>query len=159
MSMLCAPVRDEQIEALKTKTQVVDIFKGKWLGAVLTVQINTNSCDLWSHLNLGPCTGPDVGCFSFADPDPDPYVFGPPGSRSVIQIYGSGSFYHQAKILRKTSIPTVLWLDFIMTSLKTNVNVTSKSNKHKTNPGSGSVPKCQGSATLRCLIFRLIQYH
>ncbi len=29
MSMLCAPVRDEQIEALKTKTQVVDIFKGK----------------------------------------------------------------------------------------------------------------------------------
>jgi hypothetical protein len=27
--------------------------------------------------------------------DPDPYVFGPPGSRS-------GSFYHQAKIVRKT---------------------------------------------------------
>jgi hypothetical protein len=31
--------------------------------------------------------------------DPDPYAFGPPGS---------GSFYHQAKIVRKTSIPTVL---------------------------------------------------
>jgi hypothetical protein len=30
-------------------------------------------------------------------PDPDPHVFGPPGS-----------FYHQAKIVRKTLIPTVL---------------------------------------------------
>ncbi len=30
---------------------------------------------------------------------PDPHVFGPPGS---------GSFYHQAKIVRKTLIPTVL---------------------------------------------------
>lgn len=28
MSMLCAPVRDEQIQALKTQTKVVDIFKG-----------------------------------------------------------------------------------------------------------------------------------
>jgi hypothetical protein len=33
---------------------------------------------------------------SFADLDPDPYVFMPPGS------------YHQAKIVRKTLIPTVL---------------------------------------------------
>jgi hypothetical protein len=33
--------------------------------------------------------------------DPDPYVFGHPGFRS-------GSFYHQAKIVRKTLIPTVL---------------------------------------------------
>jgi hypothetical protein len=31
--------------------------------------------------------------------DPDPYVFGPPGSGSVIQRYGSGSFYHHAKIV------------------------------------------------------------
>jgi hypothetical protein len=43
-----------------------------------------------------------------ADPDPnpdpnppDPYVFGPPGSRS-------GSLYHHAKIVRKTLIPTIL---------------------------------------------------
>jgi hypothetical protein len=41
------------------------------------------------------------------DPDPqDPCVFGPPGS--FCQKYGSGSFYHQAKILRKTLIPPVL---------------------------------------------------
>ncbi len=33
------------------------------------------------------------------DPDPDPLVQG---------TYGSGSFYHQAKIVRKTLIPTAL---------------------------------------------------
>jgi hypothetical protein len=41
---------------------------------------------------------------SVANPDPDPpdpRVFGPPGS-------GSGSFYHHAKIVRKTLIPTIL---------------------------------------------------
>ncbi len=48
------------------------------------------------------------------DPDldpPDPHVFGPPGSGSglINQRYGSGSFYHQAKIVRKPLIPTVLW--------------------------------------------------
>ena len=37
------------------------------------------------------------------NPDPDPRVFGPPGS-------GSGSFYHHAKIVRKTLISTVLRL-------------------------------------------------
>ncbi len=49
------------------------------------------------------------------DPDPpDPHVFGPPGSESrfTSQMYvsesGSGSFYHQGKIVRKTLIPTVL---------------------------------------------------
>ncbi len=44
--------------------------------------------------------------------DPDPCVFGPPGSGSIRQRYGSGfgsgSFYHQAKIVRKTLIPTVV---------------------------------------------------
>ncbi len=41
--------------------------------------------------------------------DPDPRVFGPPesGSGSTSQRYGSGSFYHQAKIVRKTLIPTI----------------------------------------------------
>jgi hypothetical protein len=48
---------------------------------------------------------------SVADPDPnpdtdppdppDPHVFGPPG-------FGTGSFYHHAKIVRKTLIPTIL---------------------------------------------------
>jgi hypothetical protein len=45
---------------------------------------------------------------SGADPDPD--VFGPSRSGSGSTRYGSGSesFYHQAKIVRKTLIPTVL---------------------------------------------------
>jgi hypothetical protein len=41
--------------------------------------------------------------------DPYPDVFGPPGFESVSASYesGSGSFYHQAKIVRKTFIPPV----------------------------------------------------
>jgi hypothetical protein len=54
---------------------------------------------------------------SVADPDPpDPHAFGPSGSTS--QRYGSGSgscsgsgsFYHHAKIVRKTLIPNILLL-------------------------------------------------
>jgi hypothetical protein len=48
---------------------------------------------------------------SVPDPDPDqpdPYVFGPFGSGSISQMYGSESFYHQAKKVRKNLIPTVL---------------------------------------------------
>jgi hypothetical protein len=50
-------------------------------------------------------------------PDPDSHALGPPGSGSISQRYGSGSFYHQAKIVRKTTfIPTVLSLrDFFWT--------------------------------------------
>ncbi len=42
---------------------------------------------------------------------PDPYFFGGPtvsGSNSTGYGSGSGSFYHQAKIVRKILIPTVL---------------------------------------------------
>jgi hypothetical protein len=48
--------------------------------------------------------------FSNSVVDPDPYVFGPPGSGSVNILYGygvgseSGSFYQQAKKVRKTLI-------------------------------------------------------
>jgi hypothetical protein len=40
----------------------------------------------------------------------DPDIFGPPGSASgsVSHKYGSGSFHHQAKLVRKTLISTVL---------------------------------------------------
>jgi hypothetical protein len=57
------------------------------------------------------CSVPDP------NPDPpDPHVFGPHGSGSISQRYGSGSgsgsgsFYHHAKLVRKTLIPTILWL-------------------------------------------------
>jgi hypothetical protein len=51
---------------------------------------------------------------SVADPEPDPDVFGPPGSGSISmrQESGSGSFY-QANIVKKTLISTVS--DFFMT--------------------------------------------
>jgi hypothetical protein len=45
--------------------------------------------------------------------DPDPYVFGPPGSGSVDQRYGSGSFYLQAKKKKKCGF--LLFFDIFMT--------------------------------------------
>ncbi len=59
----------------------------------------------------------------------DPNVFGPPGSGSVSQRNesGTGAFYHQAKIVRKTLVPTVLWFLYDFISLKNDVNVPSKS--------------------------------
>jgi hypothetical protein len=60
-------------------------------------------------------------------------LVGPPGSGSgsISQRYGSGSFCHHAKKVRKTSIPTVFLLLFYFLSLKNDVNVPSKSNKQK----------------------------
>ncbi len=76
---------------------------------------------------------------SAPDPDPpDPHVFGPPGygSGSFSQRCGSGSvsgsFYHQAKIVRICTLDSycfVTFLDFL--SLKNDVNEPSKSNKQK----------------------------
>ncbi len=78
---------------------------------------------------------------SVRDPDPpDLHVFGPPGSGSISQRYGSesssgsgsGSFYDQAKIVRKILISTVLWPLLGFLSLKNNVKVPSKSNSRNT---------------------------
>ncbi len=67
------------------------------------------------------------------DPDlPDPHVFGPSWSISQVWIR-IRILYHQAKIII-TLIPTVLrvlLLDFNFLSLKSDVNVSSKSNKQK----------------------------
>ncbi len=79
---------------------------------------------------------------------------------------GSGSFYYQAKIVRKTLIPTDLWLLFDFISLKNDVNVPSKSNQQEnffsisfllaswrsmtkiagSGSGSGSISQKHGSA-------------
>jgi hypothetical protein len=76
---------------------------------------------------------------SVADPDPnpdppDPHVFGPPGSGSAKKRYGSGSgsgsgcgsgsFYHHAKIVGKTLIPTIFvtLFDFLSSTLVENGN-------------------------------------
>jgi hypothetical protein len=83
-----------------------------------------------------------IGCSEFlassvADPDPsDRYGFGSPGSgsRSISQRNGSGSgfFYHQAKMVRKTLIPTALRLLFDFLSSKNDVNVPLKVISKKT---------------------------
>ncbi len=90
------------------------------------------------------------------------------GSGFIITRYGSGSFYHQAKIVRKLFL-ALLWL-FIFE--KNYVNVASKRNKQKKLRkritygygsvelekknnlririrGTGSVPKCHRSAKLQ----------
>jgi hypothetical protein len=42
------------------------------------------------------------------DPDQALYDLGPPGFGSVSQRYGSVSFYHQAKLVKKPLIPNIL---------------------------------------------------
>jgi hypothetical protein len=75
-------------------------------------------------------------------------ISGAPGTRKICQRYGSGSdsgsrSFHQAKIVRKTLIPTVSWLLYDLLSLKNDVNVPSKS---RAGVGSGSVSQRYGSA-------------
>ena len=47
---------------------------------------------------------------SVADPNPDPHVLGLPDLDPISHSYESGSFYHHAKMVRKTLIPTILRL-------------------------------------------------
>jgi hypothetical protein len=60
----------------------------------------------------------------------DPYVFGPPGSGSIRTRYGSGSgsFYHQAKIVL---LFCGIFMTFYLSKIKNYVNVVSNSNKQK----------------------------
>ncbi len=80
-------------------------------------------------------------------PDPqEAYDFEPSGSVSQ----RSGSSYHQAKIVRKPLIATLLWL-FLLFIFENDVNEPSKSKKQKFIfhcSGSGSLLKCHGSATM-----------
>jgi hypothetical protein len=52
--------------------------------------------------------------------------FGPPGSGSITTRYGSGPFFHQAKIVRKTLIPTVLWLLYAFSNTNKQKNFDKK---------------------------------
>ncbi len=60
----------------------------------------------------------------------DPDVFGPLGPGSVI-ISTDPNYINKQKKVRKTLISTVLWLLFEFLSLKTDVNVPTKSNKRR----------------------------
>ncbi len=84
--------------------------------------------------------------------DTDLYVLGYLGSESVSQRYGSGSFYHQAKIIeivRKTLISTVLWPLYDFLSLKTDVNVLkSKNQKNLWTRIRTKLPRIHNTVTL-----------
>jgi hypothetical protein len=69
----------------------------------------------------------------FSVADPDPHVFGPPGSGSgsTCQRYGSGSFYRHAKIVKKNLDSYYFVTLFEFLSLKNDLNVASKSHKQK----------------------------
>jgi hypothetical protein len=76
-----------------------------------------------NELNLGN------GYLIFSVVDPDPYVFGPPGRIC--------HYFVRIRILPSTSkkcstlISTILWLLFDFLSVKTEVNIPSKSSKQK----------------------------
>ncbi len=83
------------------------------------------------------CSVPDPNPDPNPDP-PDPHVFGPPGSGSgsISQRYGSGSgsesFYHHAKIVRKTLL--LLFFDsFWLFIFEKRCKCIFKSNKQKKN--------------------------
>jgi hypothetical protein len=64
--------------------------------------LELKACVQCKQFKSGELHDQKVSFSSVPDPNPDlpdPHVFGPPGS---------GSFYHQAKIVRKNLIPTVL---------------------------------------------------
>jgi hypothetical protein len=73
--------------------------------------------------------------FSVADPDPNPHVFGPPGSGSICQSYGFGSgsrsVYHQAKNKKKKPWLQLLCDFFLLFIFENDVNAPSTSNKQK----------------------------
>jgi hypothetical protein len=93
--------------------------------------------------------------------DPDPYVLRPPGSASGSVKYGSvsgsgsGSFHHQAKIVRKTLISSVLRnLYAFLPLFRIRIRIHRMVPYVLRHPGSAScsgsqkVPKCHGSPTL-----------
>ncbi len=95
---------------------IINLIMWAMYSAIWVIYSNSSR---WQLVNL-------LGSVADPDPNPDPLVFGAPGSGSgsISQRYGSGSgsgsgsFYHQAKKVRKTLIPTALWLLFDFLSLK-----------------------------------------
>ncbi len=68
--------------------------------------------------------------------------------RIRIRVFGPGSFHHQANLVRKALISTVLWPIYDFLSLNNDVNVPSKISK-KTGSGSRSVHLTNGSVWIQ----------
>ncbi len=91
----------------------------RW-GLVLSTVLNSTTTmllmpSLSFHFFGGCWDASRIVCCCVAVPYPqDPYFFGPPWSGSISQRHGSGSFYHQAKIVPTWYLnrPTILieWL-------------------------------------------------
>jgi hypothetical protein len=114
-----AGVQLEQGKQLEHLSSLFHIFR-----LFITVPVQffplSEGLTITRHFNFRVLTGGmdfsmEHGCYfilpyiihsSVPDP-PDPRVFWPPGCGSTSQRYGSGSFYHHAKIIRKTLNPTI----------------------------------------------------
>jgi hypothetical protein len=96
-------------------------------------------CKVYLPVNFFKYNETDFFHYEYLD-EFDTHVFVPPGSGSISQRYGScsesgcgsGSFYHSAKIVRKTMISSVFCLLFAFFSSKNDVNVPSRSKIQKT---------------------------
>ncbi len=133
-----APIDSLKIPALVK--QLLSLYGTEWrvrgygLGVWQCVHAVSSGTRKWSYFGL---------CFlldsewCILHPDPYPTLkpvlririrmfLGPPGSGSICQRYGSGSFYHQAKIVRKTLILTVLRLLCYFFYFKNDLNEAEK---------------------------------
>jgi hypothetical protein len=90
------------------------------LGSYTRVLLNSKT----RHLFVAPWAGVRVNSV------PDPHVFGPPGSGSTCQRYGSGagSFCQQAKIVRKTCFG--LLLDYLWIRIRILLSACENSKKN-----------------------------
>jgi hypothetical protein len=94
---------------LKTLLTISSIMKGGTFSPPAVIRISCNYKDRCFCLTIVlPYTKTKMLQMVDSSVAADPHVFGPPGSGSIIQKYVSGSFYHQAKIVRKTLIPIIL---------------------------------------------------
>ena len=55
MGMLCAPVRDDKIQELKSQTQIVEIFKGKYRNVEIDAYYAVCIYGRWNKINPNHC--------------------------------------------------------------------------------------------------------
>ncbi len=104
---ICCKTQKEPAKCLYSVCILYTVYSFPPCGWNLS-QVRRQSVSTWQQFRVGQIVW--FGCLSAISQlasgsvaDPDPHVFGPPGS-------GYGSFYHHAKIVKKTLIPTILWL-------------------------------------------------
>ncbi len=110
------------------------ILRGPTQSAAWFVYEYKDSCIVWQR---GETQKPLTSIHTVRSSVPEPQVFGPLGSGSASQRYesGSGSFYHQANIVRKTwkNLDSYCFTNYfgLFNLWKNDVNEPSKSNQQK----------------------------